>query len=268
MLYVQIWYAIVLFLCGMSAPETIVLAPLAVLAIFSRRSIAARLAPITFMVALIIQTVTFATNRVSGPRITARLDDLAFATVSAFDHRVVITSIAGAPLSSYLAQRSDQGLVLLVALAFTAVMTLAIRDIPGSRIRLSWLLATALAFIAIALDGRGLTPGFSTLGAIGLENAAERYFLLPTAALIIGVALSLDSLKQLTESARNLAFSAFFIWGSLANFALQPFEDMHWSAYAPAIDRWAAEKRNHVPSTGIIVPVNPPGWAFELPARS
>jgi len=263
-----IWSASAIALCGLSAPETLIFAPFAIRQFFLTRDRFALAVPTAFLLALCVQALELVLDPLhQAPSVHLSIDTTIFATIVAFVHRVFITAVFGRPASMFIASHSLDGLALLSALIFAVVAALLVQARARTRWPVFVLLMLAIALIAVAVDGRGgVAPLFTTLAAVDSPNG-ERYFFLPVEAFILAAAILVDDWESPGTWAPTACFVALFLCGAIFNYRVDRLPDMHWSSYAPLVDKWKAAARHAQPSPAVSIPINP-SWTFVLPEIS
>jgi hypothetical protein len=260
----NVWSAFAIALCGLSAPETLLFVPIALVRLVRMPVRFAQVVPLTFLIAIGIQGFELVTDPLhASPSAHSGIDATVFATAVAFVHRVLVMAMFGQPVSQLMTARQLAGLSVLCLLAFTAAATLAVRDCPRARWRFVGMLGVALLLLATAIDGRGLVPLFPSFGAVSYDGG--RYFVLPIEALILAVAVVVDDRLGLAAATRSAIFVTLFACGAVLNYRVQPLPDLHWSQYAPALNAWIDAQRHARPAPLLSIPINP-GWALVLPA--
>jgi hypothetical protein len=261
-----IWGVVVVFAATLSGAETLFFVPLALWRVFRSRSMSARAIPIALIVGSVAQIVALKLDPVhGGPSPHATLDATVFATVDAFIHRVFVAAFGGQGTAEFIDKHGLDGLALILLMIPTSAVTVILMRF--ARIR-GWIVVfLALSFVSIgtALDGRNLVVLFPGLTLV--TYGGERYFLMPIVLLLLGVAMTLNQITQLSSAAKCLCFGALFAGGFVLNFRQPDVPDLHWPAYATDVDRWIVAERAGKSTPGLTVPINPPGWALRLPPR-
>jgi hypothetical protein len=163
----NVWSAVAIGLCGLSAPETLIFIPIALWRLMRVPMRFAQIVPAAFLSASAVQVFELISDPLHGaPSAHAGIDATVFATAVAFVHRVLIAAMLGLPASRFITARQLGGLAFVCGLAFAAALALMIRDRPRARWRCIGLLGVAVALLAIAIDGRGLTPLFPSFAGV------------------------------------------------------------------------------------------------------
>jgi hypothetical protein len=154
--------------------------------------------------------------------------------------------------------------MLGITIAIALALVLIVVRVPTVRFQIAALGLAVFAWIAITIDVRGLAPYFASLTTVRYDG--DRYGLFPIACVIVAAAIVLEALPRLGERGRAFTLCGVFGLGAIMNFDAGAFDDLQWSTYAPAVDRWIALERAGLPTPELTVPINPSGWSFSLPA--
>jgi hypothetical protein len=187
------------------------------------------------------------------------------------------TAHAAEAVGTVLAFRVGDSLVLgkqaaemLAATATGAGIALGLILIAGLLVALAWRRGASAAVFAYAIVAPVAlvlaTRSFDATDSSGYGFfGADRYFIAPCAGVVVAVAALASTIRAplLARAAAVIALS----FGTCANFhepQLPP--DEHWTAAAPALDEWRAERDRGAAAAAAVVVIPPDKWAIALPA--
>jgi hypothetical protein len=260
--------ALVSLVATASAPEAVLLLPIAGWQLARSGKASSRLIPIGVVIGAVVQLgnlLTSAWQPASRPMPFA----LFFTTVVAFVHRVVISSIAGQVASASIVAHGAQGLVLALIMLLTGgfiALWMRLRD-REPRALVFALLGSSVAFVAIMIYTRDLWGEFPSLAQL-VDYNGSRHFIVPIFFFLLAAAVAVESLlRDFKRYSPAIAFLIIFVCGGALNYRVMQFTDYHWSDNAPLVDRWRSCQRHHEPCPSVTIPINPPGFNFTLPAN-
>jgi hypothetical protein len=222
--------------------------------------------PAIQMAALCVQVLVMSRSYAPGTRPLLHFNTLFLATVTAFVSRCVLAPAIG---SNYLLRDSALALfskLLMALIVCVALVTLLIVRLWKSH-RAYWLLAAlyvGAGSVLMVMSGRRFAESFLNVEGIA-HVQGERYFFIGSCMVIFSSALATTAFGPRLKTGLAVGLlAALFALGALRNFAVKPFEDLHWNVSAAKIEQWEEARKRHGPVETLLAPINPPPWNLAL----
>lgn len=268
-LWVALAEGFLVFIIGLSAPQTVVLVPFCAWKIAKSRG-RARLAPAALTGAVLIQ-ISIVAGQASQHvlHFESRPDELVAAALISFIYRVALCSVGGYKLPQIISAAKMGGGALIALLVVAVCLSWLWSHTPWSR---RWRVAAGLYLIfgsiVLSLHSRSMTRMFLTLDQLP-EWGGERYFYLACCVFAYLAAIGVERVFQRQgDGAKCLALILIFAGGAIASFRVGPLANLHWGESAAAVESWLRVTRSDIPNQGLSIPVNPSPWKIQLPGCS
>lgn len=263
----QILFVLLSLLISLSAPLTIVLIPLLFLRAFRTR----RLAPfdLGLLAGTIIEWIVIALHgAAASPVLHSKqgIDHLVFSILVAFANQIVAFMLLGGTKTYLLFIRGYKSIGLLFLVAFTCWQTvLYVKGSPRYRALVRVMLWLIFSSVLLA-DVRQMAEVFTQVTS-AQPFGAHRYFLLGCWCFAFLLIWGLDNVKpQWPASAKAAVIALILLYGASGNFLLAKRSAPSWGSLAPQIESWKADRRMGHEHAPVSAPIDPPGWAVELPS--
>jgi hypothetical protein len=255
--------SVIVLLCSLSAPQTVLFVPLAMWRASKRRDTAA--APGFALIAgVAAQVAMFLSQRASVAGSGFDALQVATATAVAFSTRVVMSTIVGSADALQIAAAAPFVAPIVAAAVLCVIFALVRKDRPRA-VHAAVVTALMVAALVLALSFRGTAALFASFAH--MTPRGERYFLLPTCLLLVLAGIAIDGARGRAR-AYLVAVALLLVGvGTAHNVRVTPFIDDRWVEYAPRIAAWRAADAAHLRAPPLTVPINPT-VELQLPEES
>jgi hypothetical protein len=254
--------AVIVLLCCLSAPQTVLFVPLAAWLAVKRRGIGA--VPCFALIAgVAAQVAMFLSQRAS---VAGGFDavQVATATAVAFSTRVVMSTMIGSADALQLAAAAPFVAPIAAAAVVCVIFALVRKDRPRA-VHAAIVAGLIVAALVLAMSFRGTAALFASFAH--MSPRGERYFLLPTCLFLVLAGIAIDGARGRARA--FLAGAALLLVGvgTAHNVRVTPFADDRWAEYAPRVAAWRAADTAHLRARHLAIPINP-GLELQLPEES
>ena len=264
-------YGAALFILGLTHPLLIVATPIVLWLLVSARNRAEVFVLTAFLSAVALQTFCFSKTVPTTPAILPTESRLAFegrfafATLSSFVFRVVLTPTLGLKASSAAAEFATIPVFLVALTAFGAILLrLCARVDRAQSARLLLALGCVLLSIAVPLRFRDLLAYFPDSRTFHFFDA-PRYFLMGVQVFVWIMGLAMERFfPRLTDPVRAMMLTTCFALGMLSNFRDEIYPDSGWRSRSVEVAAWIQRFRAGDHPSRLVVPHPPGTWAFAL----
>lgn len=254
--------AIAIALCVLSAPQTIIFIPIAIVRLWDRRPAGQAMAAMFLICAAVQAAVALSlhTGVTGGP--PAR--EIAAATLVALASQVVLSDVVGHADAELLA-RAAPLLIPLLPLAALAAVLWPIRTSRRRIVHSGVAIALSVAGIALVMSFRGLASSFTDPAHLTAWRG-ERYFFLPSCLLVFCALAACLALRGTARAAYAVCLTVMIAFATTQNARIPALPDDRWPVYASRIGAWEAADATRMPALAVTVPINP-GWEIQLPGK-
>jgi hypothetical protein len=254
------------FVIGLSAPNLVIVAPIAFWRLLREPRRFSTLFTIAVAFGAVSQSfVAFFSGAVVA-HAGVKLDSLIFTVLQMSTYKVVMQSLIGFPATMVVAQQQMFGIVLAALVTTIAFFTWMLTVLEAEdRRRTLGAIFIIYASVAVPLAARGLIVH----NLSDFMPGAPRYFYVGSCVFMYLVALAIDRKLPLSDNRwKSAVLFAAFAGGIYGNYRIERFVDFNWPHQASKVRLWMRYQQfSDLRAPSVSVPINPPGWSIELPAR-